>query len=58
VRSAGSKNERRRYRRRMRQFPESAFQDRDESPGFLARVAIALVLVTSGISLAVLIAAA
>ena len=42
----------------MRQFPESAFQDRDESPGFLARVAIALVLVTSGISLAVLIAAA
>jgi hypothetical protein len=42
----------------MRQFPESAFQDDDESPGFLSRVAITLVLLTTGISLAVLIAAA
>jgi hypothetical protein len=41
----------------MSQFPESAFQDRDESPGFLARVAIAVVLLTAGVSLAVLIAA-
>jgi hypothetical protein len=42
----------------MSQFSESAFQDRDESPGFLSRVGITLVLLTAGISLAVLIAAA
>jgi len=42
----------------MRQFPESAFQDRDEGPGFLSRVGITLVLLTAGIGLAVLIAAA
>jgi hypothetical protein len=42
----------------MSQFSESAFQDRDESPGFLARVAITLVLLTAGFGLAVLLAAA
>lgn len=42
----------------MSQFSESAFQDRDESPSFLSLVGIALVLLTAGISLAVLIAAA
>jgi hypothetical protein len=42
----------------MSQLSESAFQDRDESPSFLSRVGIALVLLTAGISLAVFIAAA
>jgi hypothetical protein len=42
----------------MRQFSESAIQDRDEGPRFLSLVGIALVLLTAGISLAVLIAAA
>ena len=58
MRSAGSRDEGRPYRRGMSQFPESAFQDRDESPGFLARVAITLVLLTAGFGLAVLLAAA
>ena len=42
----------------MRQFSESAIQDRDKSPSFLSLVGITLVLLTAGISLAVLIAAA
>jgi len=42
----------------MRQFPESSFHDRDEGLGFLSRVGITLVLLTTGIGLAVLIAAA
>jgi hypothetical protein len=42
----------------MSRFSESAFQDRDDSPGFLSRVGITLVLLTAGISFAVLIAAA
>jgi hypothetical protein len=58
VRAAGRKGEPRPYRRRMNQFPESAFQDGDKSPGFLSRVAIAFVLLTAGVSLAVLISAA
>ena len=42
----------------MSQFPESAFHDRDEGPSFLSRVAITFVLLTAGIGLAVLVAAA
>ena len=46
------------YRRRMSQFSESAFQDSGEGPSFLSRVGIAFVLLTAGIGLAVLMAAA
>jgi hypothetical protein len=42
----------------MRQFPESAFEHRDEGRGFLSLVGMTLVLLTAGIALALLIAAA
>jgi hypothetical protein len=42
----------------MNQFPESTFGDRGEGPSFLARVGITFVLMTAGIGLALLIAAA
>ena len=42
----------------MRQFPESAFEYRDEGRGFLSLVGMTLVLLTAGIALALLIAAA
>ncbi len=46
------------YRRGMNQFSESAFQDRGEGPGFLARAAITLVVLAAGVGLSLLIAAA
>jgi len=42
----------------MRAFPESAFQPHDEGLGFLPRLGITLVLLTAGIAVALLIAAA
>jgi hypothetical protein len=42
----------------MRTFPESALEDRDESLGLLSLVGITLLLLTAGIGLALLIAAA
>jgi hypothetical protein len=42
----------------MSRFSESTFPDRAESAGFLPRLGITLVLLTAGIGLAVLIAAA
>lgn len=42
----------------MSQFSESAFQDSGEGPSFLSRVGIALVLLTAGIGLAVLVSTA
>ena len=41
----------------MSQFSESAFHDGDTGPSFLSRLAIAVVLVTAGIGLAMLMAA-
>jgi hypothetical protein len=58
MRSAASSEEGRRYRRRMRPFPESALEHRDESLGLLSLVGITLVLLTAGIALALLIASA
>jgi hypothetical protein len=58
MRSAATNDEGRRYRRRMRTFPESALEDRDESLGLLSLVGITLLLLTAGIGLALLIAAA
>jgi hypothetical protein len=42
----------------MNQFSESVPPDRGEGPGFLARTGIVLVLLTAGIGLSLLIAAA
>jgi hypothetical protein len=42
----------------MPPFSESAFHDRDEGPTFLSRVVLSVVLLTAGIGLALLIAAA
>jgi hypothetical protein len=42
----------------MNQFSESSLQDRGEGPGFLARAGITLLLLTAGIGLSLLIAAA
>jgi hypothetical protein len=46
------------YRRAMNQFSESVLQDRGEGPGFLARAAIALIVVIAGVGFSLLIAAA
>jgi hypothetical protein len=42
----------------MNPFSESAFQARAEGPSFLARLGIAFVVLTAGIGLALLMAAA
>jgi hypothetical protein len=44
------------YRRRMNSFPESTFDAPDSGPGFLGLLGIALLIVTAGVSIAVLIA--
>jgi len=57
VRTPGSRDRARPYRRRMSRFSESTFHDRDEGPTFLSRVLLSVVLLTAGIGFAVFIAA-
>ena len=58
IRSAGSGDQARPYRHGMRPFPESALEHRDGGRGLLSLVGITLVLLTAGIAIALLIAAA
>ena len=58
VQRARGRSRARPYRRAMNPFSESAFQARAEGPSFLARVGIAFVVLTAGIGVALLMAAA